>query len=149
MELCGSAKACGSDSGKLTLKTCETKRLRCCLYYPDKEYGFMFIRIQTRFPFHVRVYINGRERTKSAFEENGVAYQCYDNSFADISDAEKAREPANSVDSAKPRRRPDGTVSAPNPFLDTVTKTFGQGRYRSVGQREYATDIIVILLDYK
>lgn len=142
LELCKSAKVYGSDSGKLTLKTYETKCLHYYLYYLDKEYGFMFIRIQTWFPFNVRVYINGREWMKSVLAENGIAYQCYDNSFTDISDVEKAQELANQFDSAKLRRHLDGMVSTLNPFLDTVTKTFGQGYYWSVSQCEYATDIM-------
>ena len=142
LEMCRSAKVLGSDSGKLVLKTQDTKCLHYYLYYLDKEYGFMFIRIQTWFPFNVRVYINGREWMKSVFEENGICYQCYDNSYTDISDVKKAQELADQVDSTKLRRHLDGMVSMVNPFVDTVVKTFGQGYYWCVSQCEYATDLM-------
>ena len=64
LEMCKSARVCGNGSGKLTVKTSDTKCLHYYLYYQDKEYGFMFIRIQTWFPFNVRVYINGTPVSK-------------------------------------------------------------------------------------
>lgn len=142
LEMCKGARIRGSDSGKLTVKTCSQKCLHYYLYYLDEEYGFMFIRIQTWFPFNVRVYINGRELMKSAFQENGITYQCYDNSFTDISDVDKAQELADQFDSAKLRRHLDGMALNINPFLDTILKVFGQGYYWCVSQCEYATDIM-------
>lgn len=142
VEMCKGGRIRGSDSGKLTVKTCSQKCLHYYLYYQDKEYGFMFIRIQTWFPFNVRVYINGRELMKSVFEENGITYQCYDNSFTDISDVEKAQELADKFDPAKLRRHLDGMAFNLNPFLDTILKVFGHGYYWCVSQCEYATDIM-------
>lgn len=142
LEMCKGARIRGSDSGKLTVKTRSQKCPRYYLCYPDEEYGFMFIRIQTWFPFNVRVYINGRELMKSTFKENGITYQCYDNSFADISDVDKAQELAAQFDSAKLRRHLDGMALNINPFLDTILKVFGQGYYWRVSQCEYATDIM-------
>ena len=112
LEMCKSARVCGDGSGKLTIKTSNTKCPHDYLYYQDKEYGFMFIRIQTWFPFNVRVYINGREAMKSAFEKNGITFQCYDNSFTHISDVDKARELADKFDAAKLRCHLDGMVCA-------------------------------------
>ena len=142
LEMCKSARVCGDGSGKLTVKTSNTKCLHYYLYYQDKEYGFMFVRIQTWFPFNVRVYINGREAMKSTFEKNGISFQCYDNSFTHISDVDKAQDLADKFDAAKLRRHLDSMVYAINPFLDTVLKTFGQGCYWCVSQCEYATDIM-------
>ena len=33
------------------------------------------------FPFMIQVYINGRELMKHRFDENGISYNMYDNSF--------------------------------------------------------------------
>ena len=70
MEACKTAKVYGSDSGKLVVKTVSTKCLHYYLYYLDKEFGFMFIKIQTWFPFNIQVYINGREFMKHVFDSN-------------------------------------------------------------------------------
>lgn len=142
LETCKTAKVCGSDEGKLVLKTANTKCLHYYLYFQDKEYGFMFMKIQTWFPFTVQVYLNGREMMKHIFAENGITYECYDNSFTEISDIKKAQELANKFDSAKLSRHLNGIAAAINPYLSTVSKTFGQGYYWCVDQCEYATDIM-------
>ncbi len=79
---------------------------------------------------------------KHVFDANGISYECYDNSFASISDVAKAQELADKFDSAKLCRHLDGFARSPNPFLDTVQKSFGQGCFWCVGQCEYATDIM-------
>ncbi len=68
-EPCKTDRVFGSDEGKLVVKTHNTKCLHYYLYYLDKVYGFMFVKIQTWFPFNIQVYINGRELMKSAFDK--------------------------------------------------------------------------------
>lgn len=142
LESCKTAKVYGSDEGKLTVKSTYTKCLHYYLYYLDRDYGFMFVKIQTWFPFSIQVYINGRELMKSVFAKNGISCQCYDNSFTDISDPAKAQELANNFDSKKLCRHLDGFAKAINPFLDTVQNTLGQGYYWCVNQCEFATDVM-------
>ena len=84
------AKVVGGE-GKHFLKSSSTKCLHYYLYYLDKEFGFMFVKIQTWFPFNIHVYINGRELMKHVFDENNISYECYDNSFTDISDVAKVQ----------------------------------------------------------
>lgn len=102
----------------------------------------MFVKIQTWFPFNIQVYINGRELMKHVFDSNGISYQCYDNSFTDISDPAKAQELADKFDSASLCRRLDRFAKSINPFLDTVQKHFGQGYFWCMEQCEFATDIM-------
>ena len=142
LEPCMTAKVYGSDGGRLVLKSCATKCLHYYLYYLDKEFGFMFVKIQTWFPFNIQVYINGRELMKAVFDRNGLSYQCYDNSFTDLSDVAKAQELADKFDSKKLSRSLDFFASSINPFLDTVLNVFGQGYYWCVNQCEYATDVM-------
>ena len=102
----------------------------------------MFVKVQTWFPFNIQVYINGRELMKHVFDANGIAYECYDNSFTDISDVAKAQELADKFDPKKLCRRLDGFARSLNPFLDTVQKAFGQGYFWCMDQCEFATDIM-------
>lgn len=142
METCQSAKVYGSDEGKLVLKPYSTKCLHYYLYSLDKNFGFMFVKIQTWFPFNIQVYINGRELMKAVFDQHQIKYQCYDNSFTDISDIAKAQELADKFDSKKLCRQLDRFAALINPFLDTVQTVLGQGYYWCVNQCEYATDIM-------
>ncbi len=142
LESCRTAKIVGGGEKSHFLKSSSTKCLHYYLYYLDKEFGFMFVKIQTWFPFNIQVYINGRELMKQVFDSNGISYECYDNSFTDISDVAKAQELADKFDSKKLCRHLDGLAKSINPFLDTVQKTFGQGYYWCVDPCEFATDIM-------
>lgn len=141
LESCRTAKVVGYE-GKHFLKSSQTKCLHYYLYYLDREFGFMFVKIQTWFPFNIQVYINGRELMKHVFDANGISYECYDNSFTDISDVAKAQKLADKFDSKKLCRRLDVFARSVSPFLDTVQKTFGQGYFWCVDQCEFATDIM-------
>ena len=141
LEACRTARVVGEE-GRHFLKSSTTKCLHYYLYYLDREFGFMFVKIQTWFPFNIQVYINGRELMEHTFAENGISYECYDNSFTDLSDVAKAQELADKFDSARLCRRLDGFARSISPFLDTVLKTFGQGYFWCVDQCEFATDIM-------
>lgn len=83
LESCRTTKVVGTERRHF-LKSSSSKCLHYYLYYLDKEFGFMFIKIQTWFPLNIQVYINGKKLTKHVFDANGIAYECYDNSFTDI-----------------------------------------------------------------
>ena len=140
LETCKTAKVYGSDDGKLVVKSTYTKCLHFYLYYLDKVFGFMFVKIQTWFPFTIQVYINGREMMKSVFDKNHIIYHCYDNSFTDLSNVSKVQKLADKFNSKKLCRQLDRFAKSINPFLATVQKTFGQGYNWCVHQCEFATD---------
>lgn len=102
----------------------------------------MHVKLQTWFPFQIQVYINGREMMKHVFEENGITYQMYDNSFFEISDIEKAQELADKFDSKSLCRQLDFFAHKVNPYLDTIESIFRQGYHWCVDQCEYATDVM-------
>ena len=141
LESCRTAKVVGRE-GRHFLRSSYTKCLHYYLYYLDREFGFMFVKIQTWFPFNIQVYINGRELMKHIFDTNGISCQCYANSFTDISDVAKAQELADRFDSTKLCRRLDAFARSLSPFLDTVQKNFGQGYFWCMDQCEFATDIM-------
>ena len=127
---------------KLEMKCMKRKCLHYYFYYLDKVYGFMFVKLQTWFPFTITVYINGRELMKKVFDDNGIAYSMYDNSFSFISDPGKAQEMADKFDSQRLSRHLDHFAEMLNPFLPTIKNIFGSGYYWCASQIEYATDII-------
>ena len=67
------------------------------LYYNDEEFGLMFVKIQTWFPYNVQVYINGREYCSKVFDKNNIDYEMYNNSFSYISNFEKAQNLADNL----------------------------------------------------
>ena len=127
---------------KLEMKCMKRKCLHYYCYYLDEIYGFMFVKLQTWFPFTVTVYINGRELMKKVLDDNGISYSMYDNSFSSISDPCKAQELADKFDSHRLSRHLDHFAETLNSFLPTIKNIFGSGYYWCASQVEYATDIM-------
>ena len=142
VEYCQTLQPTKQEDGKLALTTTNRKCKYYYLYFMDKEYGFMHVKIQTWFPFMVQIYVNGREMMKHVFDENGIEYKMYDNSFVEISDIAKAQELADKFDSHKLSRRLDYFAAKVNPYLETIYKSFGQGYFWCTDQCEYATDVM-------
>ena len=142
VELCQTLQPKMQEDGKLALITANRKCKYYYLYFSDEEFGFMHFKIQTWFPFQVQVYINGREMMKHVFEENGITYKTYDNSFVEISDVAKAQELADKFDSQKLNRQLDHIAAKVNPYIDTIYKSFSRGYFWCVDQCEYATDVM-------
>lgn len=133
-----------TQTGKLELQLVNRKCKYFYLYFKDRKFGFMHVKLQTWFPFLIQVYINGREMMKQVFDENGITYQMYHNSFTEISDIEKAQELADKFDSKALCRQLDFFAHKVNPYLDTIEKAFHQGYYWCVDQCEYATDVMFV-----
>lgn len=60
-------------------------------YYDHAQYGFMNIRLQTWFPYHVQLCLNGRQWLRRSLETAGVPFVVEDNKFFDIGDYELAQ----------------------------------------------------------
>lgn len=143
VELCNAFSVISNhETNKLEIKCMKRKCLHYYFYYLDKIYGFMFVKLQTWFPFTITVYINGRELMRHALEENNISYQMYDNSFSYLSDFDRAQELADHFDSKKLSNHLDLFASRINPFLPRVKEIFGNGYYWCASQIEYATDIV-------
>ncbi len=142
VEYCQTLQPIKNKDGKLELRNVDRKCKYYYLYYLDKHFGFMHVKLQTWFPFLIQIYINGREMMKHVFDENGIAYKMYDNSFYEISNIAKAQELADKFDSKSLCRQLDLFAHKVNPYLDTIEKTFHQGYYWCVDQCEFATDVM-------
>ena len=142
VEYCQTLQPIKNRDGRLELRSVDRKCKYYYLYYLDKHFGFMHVKLQTWFPFLIQVYINGREMMKHVFDENGITYKMYDNSFYEISDIAKAQELADKFDSKSLCRQLDLFAHKVNPYLDTIEKTFHQGYYWCVDQCEFATDVM-------
>lgn len=70
-------------------------RLRKCThlyhYYNDPVFGLMHARIQTWYPFHVQICLNGRNWLARRMDEEGCGYVRHENSFTHIDRPELAQ----------------------------------------------------------
>ena len=86
---------------KLELKWGPRKCKYYYLYYFDKDFGFMHIKIQSWFPFMVQIYINGHEWLKQQLIKENISFEMYNNSFSYIENIPKAQEIADKIIDSK------------------------------------------------
>jgi hypothetical protein len=75
------------------------RRPRKCLhyyfYFDDERFGLAQVRLQTWFPFHTNVVLNGREWLARQLDEDGIGYQRRDNCFTWVEDFARAQKLAD------------------------------------------------------
>lgn len=118
-----------------------TKCKHYYFYYNDEEFGWMFLRIQTWFPYNVQIYLNGHEYLSRLLQSEGILYSMYNNSFSYIEDFNKAQTLADRVLSKKLSDSFDGMARKVNCLLPDIEDVFGHSYYWCVDQCEFATDI--------
>jgi hypothetical protein len=60
-------------------------------YFLHPRFGWMYVRLQTWFPFEVQIGINGREWLAWRMDREGMRYQRSDNKFLWVEDWQKAQ----------------------------------------------------------
>lgn len=142
VELCRTMTVAPNRSiKKLEVVSKSTKCKHYYLYFNDEEFGWMFLRIQTWFPFNIRIYINGREYLSKIFDKNNIQYEMYNNSFSYINDFEKAQKLADSILNKKLSSSFDGMAKMINNQLDNISNSVNHSYYWCIDQCEFATDI--------
>ncbi len=60
-------------------------------YYLDRDFGLMFVRIQSWFPFTVQVCVNGHSWLARQMSKRRMAFIQHDNAFVNIDNPTKAQ----------------------------------------------------------
>ena len=143
MEVCDTMTVKGN---KKTQKLEVTRRSTKCkyyyLYFIDDTFGWMYLKIQTWFPFNVQIYINGREYICKQLDKEGIKYERYNNSLIDIENLERAQEISDHLQEMDLTRKFDGLVSKYNNLVSNFEEHLGHGYFWTVFECEYATDIM-------
>ena len=126
---------------KLEVTQRPTKCKHYYFYYNDEEFGLMYLKIQTWFPYNVQIYINGHEYLSKILDKNNIKYEMYNNSFSYIEDFDKAQELANNILNQKISDSFDGLINQINNLLPNINKIFSASYYWCIDQCEFATDI--------
>ena len=99
-------------------------------YYMDREFGWMFVKIQSWYPFTIQVYINGREHLKRSLDKVGVGYESYNNSLTWVSDIDKAQQIADNLVQKKWDRFLNVFAQRLNPHLNQIQTAFQDNGYK-------------------
>lgn len=142
VELCRTSTIqANHETKKLEPTIKNTKCKHYYLYFNDEEFGLMFFRIQTWFPYNVQIYINGREYCSKLFDKNNIKYEMFNNSFSYIDDFEKAQTLADNILNQKLSDSLDGLANKINNILPNIKETLNHSYYWCIDQCEFATDI--------
>ncbi len=121
-------------------------RLRKCQflyhYWMDPEFGFMHGRIQTWFPFTIRVCLNGREWLARQMDHEGLRYVRADNCFVRI---ERPAEAQRLLNAQLHTDWPAGLQAIArrlNPIHERLLAPYQTDYYWSTYQSEWATDVM-------
>ncbi len=80
-----------SVAGRLTIRGEPGKCSVLYHYYRHPRFGWMYVRLQTWFPFEVQIGINGREWLAHRMDQEGMRYQRSDNKFLWVEDWPQAQ----------------------------------------------------------
>ena len=76
---------------KIDLRRRPRKCLHYYFYFDDDRFGLSQVRLQTWFPFHTNVVLNGREWLARQLDKKGIGYQRRDNCFTWVENFARAQ----------------------------------------------------------
>jgi len=128
---------------ELEVKKQLRKHLHYYCYYMDAEFGWMFAKIQSWYPFTMQIYVNGKEYIKRGLDKAKINYQSYDNSLTYVSQLDKAQQIADKLIQKKWDRFLNVFAHQLNPHLSTIQSVFNDNGYKwCIHQCEYASDVL-------
>ena len=142
LEICNiMTVASNRETQKLEIMSKETKCKHYYLYFNHKALGFMFIKIQTTFPYNIGIYINGREYLSKVLDRKQISYEMFNNSFSYIEDFDKAQDLADELSYEKLLKYFSKLANDINPLLSDFKNILNHEYFWCIDQCEYAMDI--------
>ena len=109
--------------------------------FDNQDFGFMNIRLQTWFPYHIQICTNGREWLRRSLEKNGIDFMAKANKFLYIADYKQAQRLMDKQLDARFVELLQGFLPTVFPMMQEI---FGPylSYYWTLWQSEWATDLI-------
>lgn len=112
-------------------------------YYNDREFGIMYVKLQSWLPYTINIYINGKEYLKRQLEKKGIKYSSYNNSITSVEDMNKAQKISDKFIEKKWYTVFDVFAKRINIFTKEIEEILGRAAYSwCMDYSEYATDIL-------
>lgn len=133
--------------GNRATKKLEFRReMRKCLhlyhYYQHPEFGFLYARVQTWFPFALQIGLNGREWLSRQLDRAGLAYRRHDNCISWVEDMAQAQALLDSQLRVNWAKKLHEIGSWAHPLQKGFLGDFWTGYYWSLKQSEWASDVL-------
>jgi hypothetical protein len=111
-------------------------------YFRHPDLGLCYVRLQSWFPFAVRVGLNGREWLSQQLRQRGCAYQRLGNLLVRVADPALAQALLDAQPRADWPALLQGLVQPVHPLWDYLQATARAPYYWMAEQSEWATDIV-------
>jgi len=134
------ARYCAT-TGYPQLQNYQTRCNHLYFYFDDPELGFMNIRLQTWFPYHMQVCLNGREWLRRSLEQAGIEFLAKGNKFLHIGDYEKAQQFLDKQLDVRFAERINSFLPVVFPAMQDILGPY-LSYYWTLWQSEWATDLI-------
>lgn len=122
------------------------KKERQCLhvyfYFMDREFGLMYVRLETWFPMDIQIGINAREYLARRLDRAGIGYEKRDNCFTRIDDIPRAQKMLDSLLTRKWLPWLNRLSRQINPHLGRGELLAGGSYYWTFRETETATDVM-------
>ena len=110
-------------------------------YYRHPVFGWMYVRLQTWFPFEIQIGINGREWLAHRMDREGMKYQRSDNKFLWVEDWDQAQRWLDEQQRTNWGTAFDALVSEVHPLHPHHLGRLPLKYNWTVHQSEWATDV--------
>jgi hypothetical protein len=110
-------------------------------YYRHRRFGWMYIRLQTWFPFEVQIGLNGREWLAHQMDRAGLKYHRSDNKFTWVENWERAQQLLNTQMRTNWVKEFDALVRQVHPLHPNHLGRLPLAYNWTVHQSEFATDV--------
>lgn len=131
-----------AEKGFPQLRRYTTQCKHLYLYFDHEDYGWMNVRLQTWFPYHIQIALNGREWLRRRLEARGMEFLRQGNKFLYIDDYSLGQRFLNQQLDRQWPRLLNGFLATAFP---TMAVTLGPhlSYYWTLWQSEWATDLIL------
>ena len=121
-----------------------TRRPQRVLYYYwlDADFGLMYLRLQTYFPYTMQVYVNGHSWLARQMTHWGLGFVQHDNAFVELDNPQRAQELADRFAKLSWVKQLNVWARKINPLLKGRGWLKGMNYYWVIAQAEYSTDIL-------
>jgi hypothetical protein len=130
-----------AKTGFPQLRNYQTQCKHLYFYFDDSEYGFMNIRLQTWFPYHIQICLNGREWLGRSLEREGIDFLVHGNKFLYLADYQKAQQLLDQQLDTRFTDMLDGFTQRIFPGMQDILGPY-LSYYWTLWQSEWATDLI-------
>lgn len=143
VEQCQSYTVAGNHRSKKLELRFEPMRCQHLYFYQiHRVLGWMFVRVQTWFPFEVHIYFNGREWLARQLDAAGIGYQRVENCFTALEDPARAQALFDDQLCTNWPALFESLLAEVHPLYKEITRPLGAGYYWAVMESEYATDVM-------